>query len=73
MRLQDDGNKFIIVDKQTDHEKANVNVERSSFLKLDYDPTSLYINKVKEWVTKWISRNEISKEWLSITSMKMLH
>ena len=63
MRLQDKGNRFIIVDKQTDCEKDNDQIERSSFLKIDYDPTTLHINKVKEWTTKWISRNEISKEW----------
>ena len=63
MRLQDKGNRFIIVDKQTDHEKADEQIERSSFLKIDYDPTTLHIDKVKEWATKWISRNEISKEW----------
>ena len=34
-----------------------------SFLKIDYDPTTWHINKVKEWAAKWISRNEISKEW----------
>ena len=64
MRLQDKGNRFIIVDKQTDREKANEQIERSSFLKIGYDPTTLRINKVKEWATKWISRNEISKEWV---------
>ena len=64
MRLQDKRNRFIIVDKQTDHEKANEqDFKKSSFLKIDYDPTALHINKVKEWTTKWISRNEISKEW----------
>ena len=63
MRLQDKENKFIIVDKQTGHEKANEKIERSSFLKIDCDPTTLHINKVKEWATKWISRNEISKKW----------
>ena len=26
-------------------------------------PDNMHINKVKELVTKWISRNEISKEW----------
>ena len=51
------------VDKQADHEKANEQIERSSFLKIDYDPTTLHINKVKEWAAKWISRNEISKQW----------
>ena len=63
MQLQDKGNRFIIVDKQTDCEKANEQIERSSFLKIDYDPTTLHINKVKDWTNKWISRNEISKEW----------
>ena len=63
MRLQDKGNRFIIVDKQTDCKKANEQIERSSFLKIDYDPTTLHINKVKDWTNKWISRNEISKEW----------
>ena len=52
MRLQDKGNRFIIVVKQTDHEKANEQIERSSFLKIDYDPTTLHINKVNESATK---------------------
>ena len=51
------GSLFIIVDKQTDHERANEQIERSSFLKIDYEPTTLHINKVKEWATKWMSRN----------------
>ena len=63
MRLQDKGNRFNIVDKQTYCEKANEQIERSSFLKIDYDPTKLHINKVKDWNNKWISTNEISKEW----------
>ena len=63
MRLQEKGNRFIIVDKQTDHEKADDQIERTYYLKIDYDPTTLHIDKVKEWATKWISRNEISKEW----------
>ena len=52
MRLQDKGNRFIIIDKQTDHENSNEQIERSSFLKIYYDPTKLHINKVKEWPTK---------------------
>ena len=40
MRLEDKGNRFIIVDKQTDHEKADEQIERSSFLKIDHDPTT---------------------------------
>ena len=48
MHLQDKENNFIIVDKQTDHEKANEQIERSSFFEIDYDSTTLHINKVKE-------------------------
>ena len=62
MCLQD-GERFINVDKQTDREKANEQIQRSSFLKTDYDPTTMHINKVNPWATEWISRNEISKEW----------
>ena len=40
MQLQDKGNRFIIVDKQTDCKKANEQIERSSFLKIGYDPTT---------------------------------
>ena len=63
MRLQDKGNRFVVVAKQTDCEKANEQIERSSFLKIYFDPTTLHIKKVKDWTTKWISRNEISQEW----------
>ena len=63
MYLQDKENKFIIVDKQTDHGKANEQNESSSFLKIDYNPMTLHVNKMKEWTTKWIYRIEINKEW----------
>lgn len=59
MRLKDKENRFIIVIQQTDREKANRQIKRSSFLKIEYDPTTLYINKVKELAIKWISRNGI--------------
>ena len=63
MRLPSKGNRFIIVDKETDCEKVNEQTGSSSFLKIVNDPTTLHINKVKDWTTKWICRNEISKEW----------
>ena len=72
MRLQD-GKRFINVDKQTDREKANEQIQRSSFLKTDYYPTTMHINKVNPWATKGISRNEISREWAKyIVSEKAL-
>ena len=62
MHLQDKGNMCIIADKQREHEKANEQIQSRTFLKIDYEPTTLLINKVKERATKSISRNEISKE-----------
>ena len=48
MRLQDNGNRFVIVEKDTDRLKAQQQITRSTFNKLDYDPTYTHIQKVKE-------------------------
>lgn len=63
MRLQDKGNRFVIVDKDTDKNKAKEQIGRSSFMEIDHDPTPQHIQKVKEWAEKWYDRNEITKEW----------
>ena len=42
-RSQDEGNRFVVVDKQTDIVKANYQIERSGFVKLNYDPTIEFI------------------------------
>ena len=39
MRLQDKGNRFVIVDKSTDRLKAHQQIGHSSLIKLDHDPT----------------------------------
>ena len=41
--------------------KTNVQIQRSCHLEIDYDPTKLHFNNVKECATKWISGNELSK------------
>lgn len=63
MRIQDKGNRFVIVDKETDIAKAEAQIARSSFKKLDYDPTAEHIEKVRKWADKWYGMGEISKEW----------
>ena len=47
MRLQDKGNRFAIVDKNTDCLKAQQQIGRSSFIKLKYNPTDTHIKNVK--------------------------
>ena len=63
MRLQDKGNRFVIVDKDTDTQKAKEQINRSSFVELDHDPNPSHIQKVEAWIDKWYQKGEISKEW----------
>jgi len=63
MRLQDKGNRFVIVNKITDKQKAKEQIDRSSFVELDHDPTRIHIEKVRNWAEKWREKGEISKEW----------
>ena len=48
IRLQDKGNRFVIVDKNTDRVKAQQQIGRSSFIKLNHDSTDTHNKKVKE-------------------------
>ena len=63
MRLQDKGNRFVLVDKPTDMEKAKEQIARSAFRQLDADPTNEHVERVSEWARKWVKKKEISKEW----------
>ncbi|XP_057302660.1 uncharacterized protein LOC130636829 [Hydractinia symbiolongicarpus] len=63
IRTQDKGNRFVIVDKVTDKEKAKQQIQRSSFVTLEHDPTLQHIQKVKDWAEKWFKNGEISKQW----------
>ena len=63
MRLQDKGNRFVIVDKGADKIKAKQQITRSSFQELNYDPTKEHIKKVEQCSEKWFRKKEISKEW----------
>ena len=42
IRLQDKGNRFVIVDQKTDRLKAQQQIGRSSFVKLNHDPTNTH-------------------------------
>ena len=63
MRLQDKGNRLVIVDKQTDKLKSEQQISKSNFIWLDYDPTEEHISKVSSWASKWHERQQISEEW----------
>ena len=42
MRLPDEDDKYFIVDKDTDHRKAQEKITRTSFVKLDFDPMHVH-------------------------------
>jgi hypothetical protein len=63
IRIQDKGNKFVIVDKQTDIQKAERQIQKSSMEPLDEDPTKRTIERVEQWCTKWRNSEHLSTEW----------
>ena len=63
IRQQDKGNRFVVVDKETDIKKAEEQIQRSSFQTVTSDPTPDHIRRVKDWAETWHARNKISEEW----------
>ena len=49
---QNKGNRFVVVDKQTDIVQANHQIERSSFVELNYNTTKEFISNLKQWANK---------------------
>ena len=66
MRLQDKGNKFVVVDKPTDLSKSESQIIKSSMVKVEDDPTKLMIDKIDNWCRKWTDKGHLSAEWASI-------
>lgn len=52
LRSQDKVNRFVVANKQTDVIKANHQIQRSSFDKLNYDPIKNFFSNVKQWADK---------------------
>ena len=65
MRLQDKGNKFVVVEKATDLMKSECQIVKSSMVKVDDDPTKQMIDKVDNWCRKWTDKGHLSSEWAS--------
>ena len=63
MRLQDKGNSMVIVDKETDLQKAEEQIQRSSFIRIKDHPTGKHFNNVREWTNKWHAKGHISTRW----------
>ena len=55
--LHDKGNGFVVVGKETDQDKAQEQIDRSSFKTLDHDPTSIHIKLVSEWLNRMVQKS----------------
>ena len=56
MRLQEKGNRFVVVDKETDQIKAQQQIAKSSFQELYCDPKKEH-KKVVQWSdNKWLRK-----------------
>ena len=51
--------------KETDIQKAERQIIRSSMEKVEYDPMRRMIDRVKNWCNKWKDKGHLSKEWAS--------
>ena len=71
IRLQDKGNRFALVNKETNKVKAQQQIAKSSFQELDYDPTKEHIKRVEHWSEKRFGKKKIRKNGKSIFLITM--
>ena len=51
--VQDKGSRFVVLDTNSYIEKVEHQINRSSFDKLDTDPSPKFKEKVNNWLEKW--------------------
>ena len=59
--MQDKGSRFVVLDTNSYIEKVEHQINRSSFDKLDADPSRKFKEKVNNWLEKW--SDNIANEW----------
>ena len=63
--VQDKGSRFVVLDTNSFIEKVEHQINRSSFDKLDTDPSPKFKEKVNNWLEKW--SHIITNEWKEFT------
>ena len=53
IHVQDKGSRLAVLDTNSYIEKVEHQINRSSFDKLDADPSSKFKEKVNNWLKKW--------------------
>ena len=65
IRVQDKGSRFVVLDTNSFIEKVEHQINRSSFDKLNTDPSPKFKEKVNNWLEKW--SHVITNEWKEFT------
>ena len=65
VRVQDKGSRFVVLDNDDYIKKVEHQINRSSFQRLEYDPTKSFEVKVKTWIEKWSQKNILDQKWKS--------
>ena len=65
VRVQDKGSRFVVLDNEDYIKKVEDQINRSSFHRLEYDPTKSFEVKVNTWVEKWSQMNILDQKWKS--------
>ena len=61
IRVRDNGSRFVVLETDSYIEKVEHQINRSSFDKLDADPSLKFKEKVNNWLEKW--SDNITDEW----------
>ena len=65
MRVQDKGSRFVVLDNEDYIKKVEDQINRSSFHRLEYNPTKSFEVKVNTWVEKWSQMKILGQKWKS--------
>ena len=66
VRMQDKATRSVILDKKEDILKAENQIAKSSFDKIDHDLTNKHIEIVINWADKWLSREQYRKVGMNL-------
>ena len=70
IRVQDKGSRFVLLTNEQYCEKVQYQINRSSFILLNSDPTKISEDKINTWIEKWINRKAIDKNWKRFIKLK---
>ena len=65
VRVQDKGSCFVILDNNDYEQKIQTQIDRSSFNRLEEDPSKKFDIEINNWVLKWHRKKVLDDKWKS--------